>query len=387
MSNGKRLSQQNDTFKDCKLIHRQPKAKNRKFGVDEFKYMPIFFWNFYLSKKCTRRCPQCYTGSSPVSDMEMSDEMFGRLLDFIIELYEKSDIAIHQLTYMGGEPLLRTDRIKAINDIVSEKTAGMVSVVITNGDLLDVVNWNDLGKVAVWGMNITDLPLTEIGRRIGVIRKNNLSRSHTLFATLDYENLEIKDRMEEVVVYGLENDCRFRFTINTYKGNDEEYKKKVLAKLHSIIDVCERYHAKGYEIPTSYILDRIVPHHWDKIEVPYEHFTPYSCGRRVISVKVDGNVSPCLRNHDIAVASIYDDAGEVLRRLKVPEFEYSYANKFIDKECMSCDVRYVCQGGCPLTRLLAYGKIDGKFPLCQIHKEIIPRLMAITKETRWKDKT
>lgn len=385
MNNIEKIKNQNDTFKDCKLIHRQPKSKNRKFGVDEFKYMPIFFWNFYLSKKCTRKCPQCYTKSSPISDMEMSDKMFNRLLSFIIELYEKSDVAIHQLTYMGGEPLLRTDRIKAINDIVSEKTEGMVSVVITNGDLLDKVNWNDLGKVAVWGMNINNLPINEISRRIRVIRENNLSRNHTLFATLDYENLEIKNRMEEVIIYGLENDCRFRFTINIYKGNDEEYKKKVLSKLHSIIDVCEKYYIKGYEIPTSYILDRIVPHHWDNIQTHHKNFTPYACGRRVISVKVDGDISPCIRHHDISIGNIYEQPEVILEKLKKPEWEYSYSNKFIDSECMSCDVRFVCQGGCPLTRLLLYGKIEGKFPLCQIHKEIIPRLMAITKKVRWKD--
>lgn len=377
-----------DTFKDCREItSNQNKPSKRHLGVGEFKYMPIFFWNFYLSSKCTRRCPQCYTHSSQFSNLEMSDEKFERLLDFIVDVYNKSNIAIHQLTFMGGEPLLRTDRIKRINDVVSEKTPGMVSVAITNGDLVDSVNWDDLAKVAVWGMNISDISLDEINRRINVIRENNLSGSHTLFATLDNENLHEDGRMEDVTAYGLENNCRFRYTINVFKGNDEEYKSKVLKKLHSIIDVCEKYHAKGYEIPTSFILDRTVPHNWEDIETPYEYFTPYACGRRVISIKVDGNISPCIRNHDLSIANIYDDAEDVLKKLKNPDWEYSFNNKNIDKECMTCDVRYVCQGGCPLTRFNTYGKITGKFPLCQIHKEIIPRLMPITKQIRWKDKS
>lgn len=380
-------------FKDCRDIFNDNKeitsnkseVTKKYYGAREYKYFPIFFWNFYLSYKCTRQCPQCYTHSSPFSELEMSDEKFERLLNFIIDVYDKSNIAIHQLTFLGGDPLLCTDRIKRINDVVSEKTKGMVSVFITNGDLIDSVNWDDLTKVSVWGLNISDLSLNEINRRINIIREHHRSGSYTLFGTLDNENLHEDGRMENITAYGLENNCRFRYCINVFKGNDEEYKSKVLKKLHSIVDVCEKYHAKGYNVPTSYILDRTIPNDWENIESKHKYFTPYACGRNVISVKADGNISPCIRNHDLSVASIYDSAEDALKKIKVPEFEYAYANKFIDKECMICDVRFVCQGGCPVTRYNAYGKVEGKFPLCRMYKEIIPRLMAITKPVRWKD--
>ena len=381
MNNGKEL---NDAFQTCRAIGKKEKLAPLKFGADVYRYMPIFGWAFYLSSKCTRKCPQCYTFSNPMSNKEMPDEMFKRLLDFIAETHEKSNIAIHQLTFMGGEPLLRTDRVKQITEVARTKTSGMVSVLVTNGDLLDTVNWHDLEGVTVWGMNITDLPLAEIDRRITIIRKNHQSKSHTLFATLDYENLE-ENRMEEVVAYGLENNCRFRFTINSFKGTDEAYKKRVLAKLHSIVDVCEKYHAKGYAIPTSYILDKTIPHDWEHVETKHKNFTPYLCGRKVISIKADGDISPCIRHHGISIGNIYEQPEVILEKLKQPEWEFSYANKFIDTECMTCDVRFVCQGGCPLMRLMAYGKIEGKFPLCQIHKEIIPRLMAITRKVKWAD--
>lgn len=364
----------------CKDMSEKGQSQHRKVGVEKWKYMPIFAIALYLSNKCTRQCSYCYSGSGEKMSNEMTDSNFDRLLEFIQELYWAGDKAVFQLTHLGGEPLLRTDRVRRLQE-AAKKTNGMIGVLFTNGDLLNTIEWEDVQDITVWALNITDLPLNEIERRMTLIRKNSRAFNQTLAATLDGVNLE-GTRMEDVVRFGLENKYRFRFTQNIWKTNDEDYKKRLLAKTHSIVDVCEEYHAKGYAIPTSYILDRVLPYHWWKLDTPYENFTPYPCGRGICSVNYDGSISPCLRNQNIKIADIFSSEN-IIQKLKVPEWEYSFANKFIDKECLACEVRYVCQGGCPNDKVMSCGSVSGKAPFCQISKEIIPRLLPLVDGKRW----
>jgi sulfatase maturation enzyme AslB (radical SAM superfamily) len=42
-------------------------------------------------------------------------------------------------------------------------------------------------------------------------------------------------------------------------------------------------------------------------------------------------------------------------------------------------VRTTCQGGCPNDKLVLTGSAAGKSVMCEIHKEIIPRLRNLDK--------
>jgi len=57
----------------------------------------------------------------------MDETTFARLLEWIPEVWRHNAIQVNVINFLGGEPLLRTDRIKKIMDVVRRETEGMQS--------------------------------------------------------------------------------------------------------------------------------------------------------------------------------------------------------------------------------------------------------------------
>ena len=77
----------------------------------------------------------------------MDENTFARLLEWIPEVWRVNAIGVNVVNFLGGEPLLRTDRIKKIMDVVRRQTDGIHGLVNTNGDLVDAVAWDDLEHI------------------------------------------------------------------------------------------------------------------------------------------------------------------------------------------------------------------------------------------------
>lgn len=372
----------------------------RKIGEYPFKSFPLSWITLYLSYKCTRRCPSCYTLNQKDNDkLEMTDEMFEVLLNFLVKTYNDSDVYHFLITFLGGEPLLRTDRIKRIMDKVNSETPGMAGSIFTNGDLIDKINWDEVYDVNLWNLNVTDISVKEADRRLNVISRKldekdtlkfpmDISSTNkscvqrhgiqlTVVATFDDYNIQ-GNRIEEMCRMALDNNHRLRLYRNLFKVNDEEYKKLLVKKYHSILDIIENHQAKGNKIFTTFLIDAMVPHDWGYVN---EFFTPYTCGKRIISIRADGSVGPCLRNHNYSVGSIYSEKN-VTEMVTCPEFRYTYKRDGIPEECQVCDVRDVCQSGCPNDKFINNGTFHMKSPWCKVHKEIIPRLMDLQRNNK-----
>ena len=120
--------------------------------------LPLFWFILFLSYKCTRRCNYCYAFNQVGDDnkMEMDENTFSRLLEWIPEVWKVNNVKVNTIVFLGGEPLLRTDRIKKIMDSVYKKTDGIQGSLYTNGDLIDSVNWDDLEDIQWMTTNVTD---------------------------------------------------------------------------------------------------------------------------------------------------------------------------------------------------------------------------------------
>jgi uncharacterized protein len=137
---------------------------------------------------------------------------------------------------------------------------------------------------------------------------------------------------------------------------------------HELCDLLEEYVSRGYDVHTTFLLDTLIP--------TWEHETsPYHCGKRIAAVFPDGSVGPCLRNHIEKTGSIFDV--NPLGALQCSAFHYDAGLPDIPDECRSCESKSACQGGCPHDKLLLTGTRSGKSVVCEIHREILPRLKRL----------
>lgn len=338
-------------------------------GEGDWDKLPFFWFLIFLSYRCTRRCNYCYSYNQVGDDneMEMDENTFSRLLEWIPEVWQVNNVKVNAIGFLGGEPLLRTDRIKKIMDSAYKNTEGMQGFLYTNGDLIDSVNWDDLEDIQWITTNITDISFEELSRRMKIISKRSNVIGQTIVATLDDYNLE---RVLDITRFGIENGYRLRYNGNLYRGLDTEYKKMLLKKYHELCDLLEKYIVKGYDVHTTFLLDTLIPL-WD------HESSPYHCGKRNATVYPDGTIGPCNRDHSFKTGTIFDE--NPMSKIQCDTFHYDLTKPGLPDECRECESKNACQGGCPHEKLLLTGTTSGKSVVCDIHKEIIPRLKFLDK--------
>jgi radical SAM protein with 4Fe4S-binding SPASM domain len=338
-------------------------------GEGDWEKFPFFWFILFLSYKCTRRCSYCYSfnQTDDINKLEMDENAFSRLLEWIPEVWKQNNVKVNNVCFLGGEPLLRTDRIKKVMDSIYANTAGMQGSLFTNADLIDSVNWDDLEDIQWFSVHITDIEIEELSRRMKAIHSMSNAIGQTIVATLDDYNLE---RALHISRFGIENGYRLRYYGNFYKGMDIEYKKNLLKKYHELCDLLERYAVRGYEIHTTFLFDILIPL-WDS------ETSPYPCGKRIAAVFPDGTIGPCIRNHSYKTGTIYD--ANPMEKIQCDLFHHVLTRMGFPKECKACESRTVCRGGCPNDKILLTGTASGKSVFCDIHKEIIPRIKHLDK--------
>ena len=127
----------------------------------------------------------------------------------------------------------------------------------------------------------------------------------------------------------------------------------------------EDYTGKGYDVNTTFLFDTLIPS-WT-----YDS-SPYLCGKSIAAVFPDGTIGPCLRNHSFKSGTIFDE--DPLGKINCSTYQFDLEMPDIAEECRSCKSKTACQGGCPFDKLLLTGARSGKSVVCDLHKEIIPRL-------------
>ncbi|SEM68150.1 uncharacterized protein SAMN04489760_1346 [Syntrophus gentianae] len=343
--------------------------EGRVQGTGRWAKFPLFWFHLFLSYKCTRRCEYCYAFNQvgDESPLEMDEKTFSRLLEWIPEVWKVNQIKVNSVIFLGGEPLLRTDRIRKVMDSVFENTDGMQASLYTNGDLIDSVYWEDLEDIQYIITNAADTAIEELSRRMKIVSERSNVMGQTVVATLDDYNLE---RLLDLSRFGVENGYRLRFQRDMYRGSDGAYRTRLLKKYHELCDLLEGYIVEGYDVKMTFLLDFLIPE-WES------EFSPYGCGKRLVTIHPDGTVTSCIREHSRLSGTIFDP--DPLKAIQCPLYYYEVSEPDIPGECRQCEVKTACQGGCPHDKLLLTGTRAGKSVLCEIHREIIPRLRFLNR--------
>jgi uncharacterized protein len=340
---------------------------DRLRGEAGWEKLPLFWFLLFLSYRCTRNCSYCYSFTQVGEDneSEMDERTFSKLLEWIPEVWEANNVKVNAVGFLGGEPLLRTDRIKRVMDSVYDNTDGMQGFLYTNGDVIDTVNWDDLEDIQWISTNITEIGLGELARRMKIVAERSNVIGQTIVATLDDYNL---DRILDITRFGTEHGYRLRYYRNLYRGLDAAYRERLLAKYHEICDLLEEYVTRGYDVHTTFLFDTLIP--------LWEHdSSPYPCGKRIATVFPDGSIGPCIRNHSLKPGTIFDE--DPLGKLQNESYHYDFNKADVPDECRECESRGICQAGCAYDKLVLTGTTSGKSVTCELHKEIIPRLKRL----------
>ena len=339
----------------------------RLTGPHGWEKFPYFWFLLFLSYKCTKRCSYCYAFNQVGDDnsLTMDEKTFSRLLEWIPEVWRTNNVNVNIVNFLGGEPLLWTDRIRRVMDSVNRHTDGMIGLVNTNGDLVDSVNWDDLEDIKWMTINITDNSIDELSRRMKIIKDRSNVVNQTIAVTLDDDNLE---RILDISRFGIENGYRLRYNKNLFKGADEDYQAHLLKKYHELCDLLEDCVGRGFDVHTTFLLDLLIPL-WDLDD------SPYPCGKRLATVFPDGSFGPCIRDHSFKTGTIFDP--DPMAKLQCERFHFDVNQPDVPDECRDCDSKTTCQGGCPRDKLLMTGTRSGKSVMCDIHREIIPRLRRL----------
>jgi len=139
-----------------KQLQRMYSLENdRMQGKGGWEKFPFFWFLLFLSYRCTRTCEYCYAFNQVGYDnaVEMDESTFSRLLEWIPEVWKVNRVKVNVVVFLGGEPLLRTDRIRKVMDSVYKNTDGMQGNVCTNADLIDSIK---LGRPCGYSVDLNE---------------------------------------------------------------------------------------------------------------------------------------------------------------------------------------------------------------------------------------
>lgn len=111
------------------------KASLREFLKEELGLRPPFFFMVSPTMRCNLKCYDCYSG-----EYEQGFGLSYEVLDRVIT--EAKELAIHFITFSGGEPFIRADLLD-----LYERHRDVIFQVYTNGTLIDEEVAKRLGRL------------------------------------------------------------------------------------------------------------------------------------------------------------------------------------------------------------------------------------------------
>ena len=322
-----------------------------------------FHLQWHITEKCNFKCKHCYTEG--VSKELSTRELFMILRQYIdlIKIWElDKNNRPRKLSLSGGEPLLREDFFKLLEEIQNYRDMFTTLTVMSNGSLITKSVVKKLKKYEISGVQISVDGLEENNDRIrgkGSFKK----------ATKGIEKL-------------LSNGVPVGVSITVHKGNVND--------LEGFIDLCNSMKVKalavGRLVPIGSgkdlrILEPLetkkfykkvmeLKRKWkDKGVHIYTHCSDSLCfiensnyethgcsaGYDSFSILPNGNVIPC-RRFPVKVGNVLEKS--LIDIWYTSDFLWRLRNKGSISACKNCELFKKCFGG---ARCVAYGYFNNSF--------------------------
>lgn len=309
-----------------------------------------------ITNKCNLKCLHCHSDSKPESDINIS---FGKMKEIIDECY---NLGVFVIKLSGGELLLRDD-IWKIAEII--RTKGMGLTMATNGTILSnyiiemIKKYNVKIGVSLDGCEETHDKI----RGKGVYRK-------------------ALDTLTQLVSAGI--NTKIHFTLMTKNLNEIYHMVELSKKLNVTLKVV-RAKPLNRAIDNGLALEHINNEYIKGISLLNECeqcktedimkidrgqasqiiLNPLDCGAgtRVLSIRANGDVSPCafLGKEYVGGNINKDKISEIWKNSN--QF-YMIRNMPFNSNCLACERKDFCHGGCPAMSLYNTGRLNGIDPGC-----------------------
>ncbi len=291
---------------------------------------------YEITPRCNLDCIHCYNTDNINSDMyEMNTTESKRAIRIL------RDFGLQKLKIGGGEPQMREDFFEIYD---YSKSLGLETDFSTNGLLIK----RNLNKLLEYNVKKIQISLDNIGTNhdvfrnkkglfgivdeaIDLLNKNNIKINiATTLTTKNYENVK------EMWDYCIEKEV-FRWKIMKYIPKNANDPLMLNPRLYNnVVNELLEYKELRNSSP-----ELIVAREFDKIHQNTD-YNDMQCfgGKSFLSLKPNGNITPCSYIDDIVCGNILkDDINEIWNSKEMLDFT---------KECYdtSCLFSTNCKGGC-----------------------------------------
>ncbi|OQY27763.1 MAG: hypothetical protein B6244_09670 [Candidatus Cloacimonetes bacterium 4572_55] len=340
----------------------------------------------HITDRCNLRCAYCYL---PHKKEDMSLETGKKAIDAIFRSAVKHNYREIKLKYAGGEPLLNFEKVRVLHDyaldlarpgLFSKEGISLRGIILSNGTRLtpDMVH-----AMRSSGLNLM-ISLDSIKSKQGnprtyadgrdssadVVESIETALDHGLVpdisVTVSGRNA---NELPEIVTWLMERDISF--SLNFYRENDYSAKQddlqleeeKIIESMRAAYKIIEE------NLPDRALLNCLI----DRVSISAPHETACAAGESYLVFDPQGNVRKCQMQDPVSdsiSASIKDD--DPLGKIRADT--QGIQNFSVDEksECASCEWKYWCAGGCPLTAYRTTGSYQKKSPNCHIYQELLP---------------
>jgi radical SAM protein with 4Fe4S-binding SPASM domain len=340
-----------------------------------------------VTDRCQLHCPFCFArGTNRVPpEQEMTVGDFARLMEE--PLVKKAE----RITISGGEPTIRKD-ILSIMRTVRDKYSGEISF-ISNGQVQDKGLWEQLAELATSIQISMDGPNEKVhdalrgkgsfAKAVATVRTlaaTKLSNLHIAFTPTD-KNVS---HLPEMVSFAYEHGASL-LHCNTFCRSTAAREHDITLDYEKFRETIRRAYRnlarlRGW-VAGKELQDRPRGFHLnmsaDQLHKLVESRKRLSCGAGYGNMRIgaNGGVYPCsdLRDEEWCVGNVREEPVAVLyERLTAWNRELT-----VDKleNCRSCDVRFICGGGCRASAFYETGDIQGKDPRCGFLQDTINETM------------
>lgn len=365
--------------KDWKIgLNSNLKTELEKIGLDgkireinsetQNKLSAPLEYYFDYTNKCNLSCPHCYN-KNHLGKNTMSQEL---VKDVISEMY---DLGVMRIHLAGGEPTIDKKGLK--NYLESTNSKGIVTSMATNGTLLspdicDIISDYDLFAVSI----SIDGPNEESNsKRRGdgnlekaiegvkrILKYRDLKKNHTeICLKPTYTPNENEQKLESLVKLSIDLSVdKIKFanperSLNHEKGHYGKNKEGHYKKAKFIESLVKKY---GKLIKITNITNPTIL--CSDIGLP----NSYGCigGQELLTINPDGRITPCLMNSTLL--GNYHEWGSIKKFWNESKLLKNYIENLSSDECNDCNIYSSCRGGCQVRKIVEYGSIKGKDPLC-----------------------
>ncbi|MCF7919094.1 MAG: radical SAM protein [Candidatus Cloacimonetes bacterium] len=336
----------------------------------------------HLTSSCNMNCSYCYNNGDEYQD-DMTFEIARQAIDYAIN---QTASQIMNITFVGGEPLLKKELIKQIVEYCNQNNEKTILFsILTNGLLLDeqFINFSISHNIAI------SLSFDGIEKSHNLFRKMgekdswklvyskfkkliSLIPESMILITLNPETIQY---LAESISFLIENGAKAISISNNYKVSwQEEHFELLQAQLIEIAG----YYKIRYKNNSPFYLNIFD----SRIHAFIDGFV--NKGRCAadgnhLSIAPNGDLFPCIafvkKNSQYKIGSL--DSG--IDKNKIEYFQKNRRNS--DHICKNCDIKERCFNWCACANYLATGRIDSISPaLCEFEKMLIPICDRIAEE-------